>query len=317
MFVRRTAFAGGVLALALVIVTATPARRPPSPGDKQAPTTPTNLRITASSSTSVSLAWDPSTDNTTNWWYCVQLDGSGCFRVNPPQTTFTRSFLTPGGTTSWSVYAIDAAGNRSGNSNAVTFTAPRDTTAPTAPTLTASAVYPSRVYLSWTASTDDTTFEPAYRVYIDGRVVWDSSVYRFFPALHLSPSTTYEFKVDARDNFGNVAQSNVLNITTPPKTDNVAPSAPTNLTLGFQSTSFEEAWLTWGQSTDDTDSPGEILYDVYFNGVRHDDDAVIGSNGTIAYCRTQAGVGPSEIVVRALDTSGNESEPSNVVPFDC
>jgi hypothetical protein len=51
--------------------------------------------------------------------------------------------------------------------------------------------------------------------------------------------------------------------------------------------------------------------------VRHDDDGVIGSGGTIAYCRTAAGAGPTEIVVRAVDTSGNESAPSNVAHFDC
>jgi hypothetical protein len=317
MSVRRFAFAAAVLVLALGFVTATPAKRPPAPGDKQAPTTPTNLEITASSSTSISLAWNASTDNSSNWWYCVQRDGGGCFRVDPPQTTFSMSNLMPGRTTTWTVYAIDAAGNRSGSSNGVTHTTPPDTTAPTAPTLTATAVYPTRVYLSWTASTDSTTREPSYRVFVNGTQVWDSVGYRFFLALHLSPSTAYEFKVDARDQFGNVAHSNVLNITTPPKADDVPPSAPTNLTLGFQSTSFEEAWLTWNQSTDDADSQSEILYDVYFNGVRHDDDGVIGSGGTIAYCRTAAGAGPTEIVVRAVDTSGNESAPSNVAHFDC
>ncbi len=317
MSVRRIAFAGAVLVLALGFVTATPAKRPPAPGDKQAPTTPTNLTITASSSTSISLAWNASTDNSSNWWYCVQRDGGGCIRVDPPTTTFSMSNLMPDRTTTWTVYAIDAAGNRSGSSNGVIHTTPPDTTAPTAPTLTATAVYPTRVYLSWTASTDSTTREPSYRVFVNESQVWDSGGYRFFLALRLSPSTAYEFKVDARDQFGNVAQSNVLNITTPPKTDDVAPSPTTNLALGFQSTSGEEAWLTWNQSTDDTDPQSAILYEVYFNGVRHDGDAAIGSGGTIAYCRNATGAGPTEIVVRAVDTSGNESAPSNVAPFDC
>ena len=316
MSVRSTALAGSVLALAFVLVTAAPAKRPPSPGDKQAPTAPSNLRITASSDSSISLAWNPSTDNSSMWWYCVQRDGGGCFRVDPPQTTFTMTRLMPGRTSIWTVYAIDAAGNRSASSNGVTHTTPPDTTPPTAPTLTASAVYPTRVHLSWTASTDNTTQEPSYRVVMNGNVVvWDSGGYRFFLALRLTPSTPYEFRVEARDQYGNVAQSNVVSVTTPPKTDDEAPTAPTNLALGFQSTSGEEAWLTWGPSTDDSDPQSQILYEVYFNGVRHDGDAAIGSGGTIAYCR--AADGPTEIVVRAVDTSGNESGPSNVVPFDC
>lgn len=315
MSVRTAALAGSVLALALVLIAAAPAKRPPSPGDKQPPTTPTNLRITASSDTSVSLAWNASTDNSANWWYCVQANGASCLRVDQPQTTFTRSELGPGRTTTWTVYAIDAAGNRSGTSNAVTHTTPADTTPPTAPTLTAPTVYPARIMVSWTASTDSSS-NVFYTVYLNGSVLVDWWVHRFAHALHLTPSTTYEFRVDARDSFGNISRSNVVSVTTPPKTDDVAPTAPTNLALGFQS-SQGEAWLSWGQSTDDADPQWAILYDVYFNGVRgHPDDSAIGSGSTIAYCRGLA-TGPTEIVVRAVDTSGNVSAPSNPVILDC
>jgi hypothetical protein len=44
---------------------------------------------------------DPSSDNSANWWYCVQVDGAGCYRVNPPQTTFTHPKLAPDRTTTW------------------------------------------------------------------------------------------------------------------------------------------------------------------------------------------------------------------------
>ena len=71
----------------------------------------------------------------------------------------------------------------------------------------------------------------------------------------------------------------------------------------------------WTQSTDDTDPQSQIRYEVYFNGVQHDDDGAIGGGSTIAYCRSVTG--PAEIVVRAVDTSGNVSGPSNAIPFDC
>jgi hypothetical protein len=314
MPVRSTVLAASALVLALFFVAATPAKRPPSPGDKQAPTTPVNLRITASSATSISLAWDASTDNTTNWWYCVQRDGAGCLRVDPPQRTFTRTNLTPDRTTTWTVYAIDAAGNRSGNSNAVTFTTPPDTTAPSpAPIVSASIIVPTWVHIAWTESVDNVT-QVSYAVLLDGRLVWDSVAYRFFTAFHLEPSSTHEFKVVARDGFGNSVTSNVLTVTTPPKQDDVAPTAPANLTLGFQS-SQGEAWLSWGQSADDTDPQSLIRYEVFFGTFHHDDDGAIGSSGTIAYCREVTGA--TEIVVRAIDTSGNMSAPSNAIPFDC
>jgi hypothetical protein len=65
--VRRAAGAALALVLALVVVGSVAAAKPPKGGggggDKTAPTAPTNLRVTSLSQTSVTLAWDPSTDN--------------------------------------------------------------------------------------------------------------------------------------------------------------------------------------------------------------------------------------------------------------
>jgi chitodextrinase len=299
--------------LAFVLVSAAPAKRPPPPpSDRQAPTTPTNLRITASSATSISLAWNASTDNSTNWWYCVQVDGAGCYRVNPPQTTFTHPKLAPNRTTTWTVVALDSAGNRSGSSNSVTYTTPPDVTPPSPPpTLTATAVYPTRISVSWTASVDNVT-QVFYTLFVDASPYLETIGSRAATVLYLSPSTTYEFKVDARDGYGNIAQSNVLSVTTPAKTDNVAPTPPTNLRFSSE-TAPPEAWLNWDQSTDDTDPQSQILYEVYLNGERFD-DGVIGYGSTVTYCRAE---GPTEIVLRAVDTSGNVSAPSNALLFSC
>jgi chitodextrinase len=167
MPVRRAAFAATVLALALVLVAAAPAAKRP-PRDSTAPTKPTNLRITASSATSISLAWNASSDNSSNWWYCVQVDGAGCFRVDRPQTTFTYPKLAPDRTTTWTVVALDAAGNRSAPSDAVTFTTPPDSTPPSpAPTLSVGTVFPTRISVSWTASVDNTS-QVWYTLLVDG-----------------------------------------------------------------------------------------------------------------------------------------------------
>jgi hypothetical protein len=317
MSLRSTAFATAVLAFALVFVSAAPARKPPppppTPGDKTPPTTPTILRITASSATSISLAWNASTDNSTNWWYCVQTNGAGCFRVDPPRTTFTYPSLAPDRTTTWTVIAIDAAGNRSAPSNSVTYTTPPDTSAPSpAPTLTATSVYPARISVSWSASVDNTNSQVFYGLFVDGSLFSETIGSRAATVLHLSPSTTHEFRVTARDYYGNTAESNVLSITTPAATDTIAPTAPANLTFSSE-TAPPEAWLNWDQSTDDTDPQSQILYDVYLNGVRND-DGVIGYGSTVTYCRAE---GPTEIVLRAVDTSGNVSAPSNQLVLAC
>ena len=218
----------------------------------------------------------------------------------------------PDRTTIWTVVAIDSVGNRSAPSNSVTYTTPPDTTAPSpAPTLTTTSVYPTRVSVSWIASTDNTS-QVFYTLFVDGSLYAESIGYRAWTVLRLSPETTHEFKVTARDSYGNTAQSNVVSVTTPPKTDNVAPTAPTNLRFTSE-TAPPEAWLKWDQSTDDTDPQSQIMYDVYLNGVRNN-DGVIGWDATVTYCRAP---GPTEIVLRAVDTSGNVSAPSNALQFYC
>jgi hypothetical protein len=121
---------------------------------------------------------------------------------------------------------------------------------------------------------------------------------------YLEPSTTHTFY------FGNSVDSNVP--TTLPKTDTVAPSAPTNLRFSFQ-TAPPELWLNWDPSTDDTDSQNLILYETYLNGVLVP-DGVVGGTNTIAYCRD---LGPTTVVLRAVDTSGNRSGPSNELNITC
>jgi hypothetical protein len=311
MSVRRTAWVATLFALAFVFNAAAAA----APRDRTPPTTPTNLRITASGPTSISLAWDKSTDNSTNWWYCVRVDGQGCYRVNPPQTTFTHPKLWPDRTTNWSVIALDAAGNRSGSSNTVTYTTPPDTTPPSPPpTLSATAVYPARIYLNWTESKDNVS-QVWYTLFKDGSPHGSDLIgSRSALLIHLTPSTTYTFRVEARDYFGNIAESNVLSVTTPAATDTVPPAAPSNLRLSSES-SPPEAWLDWDQSTDDTDPQSQILYEVYVNGEFAGESWVIGWDSTITYCRVEGAT--NTIVVRAVDTSGNASPFSNEILFDC
>ena len=307
MSIRRTTLIASALAIGLLFVSAAAA------GRGGAPTTPTNLRITATTDTSISLAWDASRGNTSNWWYCVQRPPTGCFRVNPPQTTFTLGNLAAGQTHSFAVYAINSAGHRSANSNVVSYTTPPDTTPPAPPpNLSLTSVFPTRISVAWTASTDNLT-QVWYTLFVNGSPYASNMIgTRALTLIHLSPETSFEFRVTARDGYGNTAQSNLLSVTTPAVTETVPPTAPTNLTFSPE-TQTPEAWLDWTQSTDNSDPQSQILYDVYLNGVRND-DGVIGGDETVTYCRAP---GPTEIVLRAVDTSGNVSAPSNALHFDC
>src|SRR5215210_7018813 len=168
---RRATGAAVTLVLALAVAGPVAAGKKPAPtsGDKTPPTTPTNLRVTSLTQTSVTLAWDPSTDNS-SFSYSVNKDGQG-FTVPQTQTAYTIDWLSPGRTYTFYVTAVDGALNQSGQSNTVTVTPPRDTTPPTAPVLSGSVRGPSQVSLTWTRSTDDLAEFVGYRISANGVLV--------------------------------------------------------------------------------------------------------------------------------------------------
>ena len=317
MPVRRTALAASVLALVFIAGASAkkpppPPVPPPPPPSDESPTAPTNLRLTVNGPYSITLAWDASNTSSSSWWYCIQRDGQGCIRVDPPQTTFTFSRLWPGTTFNYSVVAITSTGKRSASSNSVTYTTPADTTAPSAPTLSVTGTWPVRVSVAWTASVDDVGSQVWYTLLVNGTSYGADQIgYRSALVLDRAPATTYTLQVTVRDFFGNTNQSNVVSVTTPAVTDRTPPMTPTNLSLSPQA-SAPEIWLEWNQSTDDTDPQSQILYDVYVNGVP--EHLAIGYAEEFVYCRDTE---PTTLTVQAIDTSGNASGHSNEIVFIC
>jgi len=313
---RRAAGAALALVFALIFVAAAPAKKPPPPptGDTTPPTTPTNLQATSVGYKSVTLAWNPSTDNSGSVTYVVYKDGQG-FTVPQGQTTYTIDWLSAGRTYSFYVRANDKALNQSGSSNTVTVTTLADTTPPAPPTLTGSVRGPSQVSLSWTRSTDDLSDFVGYRIFANGvqvtqHVNWygeTSVVLR-----HLTPATTYAFTVQARDAGGNTAESNAVTLTTDASSDVTPPSAPTNVRIvdGF----CNEFWVGWTESTDETDAELAIEYEIYVNGVLSPLPVGAGIDRDFVY---GAASGESIFTVKAVDRAGNTSEASNSVTEIC
>jgi chitodextrinase len=290
-------------------------RKPPTTttttaGDKTAPTAPTNLRVTATTTTSVTLAWNPSTDNTGTFSYVVRQDDRLSWTVSQTQTSYTLGWLSPGRTYSFFVYAVDKSLNTSSPSNTVTAATQPDVVAPSAPVLSVPDVSPSQVWLAWTESTDDLpSSSVGYSVFVNGSLAtglnWID--HRRASLRHLAPGTTYAFTVTARDGSGNTTDSNTVSVTTPASTDTVAPSAPTNLHIEFDQ-GCAEVWLAWNQSSDDVDAQSAIEYEVYVNGALSPLAVDVGVGRSFAYGTID---GLNSFVVRAVDRSGNTSAPSN------
>ncbi|MYV57040.1 hemagglutinin protein [Streptomyces sp. SID3212] len=91
-----------------------------SGSDTTAPSAPGDLRSAGTTSTSVSLAWNPSTDNVGVTGY--QIHRGGQLAATTAGTTHTDSGLTPATAYSYTVRAVDAAGNTSPASATLTAT---------------------------------------------------------------------------------------------------------------------------------------------------------------------------------------------------
>jgi chitodextrinase len=313
MFFRTTGLAVGatllIVAFGASAVGAGVTRR-----DRTPPTTPTNLRITATTDTTISLAWNASADNSGNFSYRVtESSPFNTYAVAVPQTrttiTFTR--LWPQQTYRYTVFAVDAAGNRSGDSNTVSYTVPADVTPPTpAPQLTVTPISPARAGFSWTQSRDNVS-QVRYTLYANGIPRASLFDYTHHTDFDLTPATTYEFQVIASDVFGNAVEGNTVTMTMPSTTDTVPPTAPTNLTGAAIE---NEVHMNWGLSTDNADPQSVILYEFYLNGVTNPDNVAFGSSGFV-YCREASGF--TTVVARAVDSSGNRSAPSNEIIVQC
>ena len=93
--------------------------------DTEAPTTPTNLIVTGSTSSTISLSWTDSTDNIMVATYDIYLDGT--LKTSSSSNSITVTGLNPSTTYSFYVKAKDAAGNTSSQSNTTTGTTTENT----------------------------------------------------------------------------------------------------------------------------------------------------------------------------------------------
>src|SRR5437763_16996386 len=98
-------------------------RKPaPAPADTIAPATPTGLAASAVTSTSLTLSWSPASDNVGVTGYRVYRDGT--LVASPGGTSVSITGLLASVLYSFTVSAVDAAGNASASSAPLSVTTP-------------------------------------------------------------------------------------------------------------------------------------------------------------------------------------------------
>src|SRR5687768_13863391 len=164
---RQSASIPAAIAIALFLTAVFGASPASAARDRVPPTAPTNLSVTAKTPFSVSLAWNPSSDNSGKLSYVVHASNGQNALLSQATTAFTfTDGLQSRMSYSFYVYAVDAAGNRSKNSNTVSALLPADTTPPTTPVLAVTDVGATHVSLLWSAQEDGPWI--FYQVYLNG-----------------------------------------------------------------------------------------------------------------------------------------------------
>ena len=188
-------------------------------------TTPTTAPTLSTSSSPLTLGGTASDDVSVMSvaWSNATTGGGG---PASGTTSWSASVPLKAGSNLISVTAKDAANNAGTDTITVTYTPP-DTTAPSVPTLTATAASCNQINLSWTASTDNAGGSglKGYNVYRGGAFLKQVLA----PATStsdsgLAPSAAYSYAVSAVDNANNEsAKSNTAITNTTACADTTAP----------------------------------------------------------------------------------------------
>ena len=265
--------------------------------DSTPPTTPSNLRASSKTPSSVDLVWDSASDNDGISYRNIYMDGDLIKEVSG--TSGTVSGLSEITQYKFTVTAVDNSGNESASSNLIRVTT-ADGTAPTAPSnLRDTNKTGTMIDLSWDGSTDNVGVE-SYNVYVDG--AQSMNVASTSTTIDgLSVATTYQLEVTALDGAGNEsAKSPSISVTTD---DTIAPKPPSNLSVNGSTTTSVD--LIWDPATDNDTLDH---YDIYMDGSQLMEVSGTTTSATISNLLPANNY---SFIVTGTDTNSNESANSN------
>lgn len=234
--------------------------------DTTPPSVPTGLTATAISSTQINLSWNASTDNVAVTGYQVFRNGT---QVGPSTTTtFSDTGLSPSTSYSYTVRAVDASTNPSGQSQpASATTLTPDTTLPTATITAPTGSVPISGMVTISANASDNVGVSGVTFLVDNVVVGGgedaTSPYSVIWDTTTVPNGVHTIMARARDTSGNLGNSVPVSVT-------VSNTQQSGLVAAY---SFDE-----GAGTIVNDSSGQGNAGTLNNGVAW----VPGKNGRAA-----------------------------------
>ena len=180
--------------------------------DTEAPSVPSGLTVTNTTTYSIDLSWTASTDNIGVSSYDVYVDGN--LEASTSNVNYTITGLSSNITYDLTVSARDIADNVSPQSAPLTVVTQEDTEAPSVPmNIVISDETDVSFKITWDPSTDNTEVIH-YNIYMDN-IFYDMINISSYTVYHLTASTTYSVTLEAVDGLNNTsAQSVPVNATT-------------------------------------------------------------------------------------------------------
>jgi chitodextrinase len=251
-------------------------------GDTTAPVAPGSLRAIGATAQQVDLAWDPATDpgSGIREYRIVRAD-NGRERI-ATTTLFHDTMDIAGGVTySYTVVAVDGAGNSSRPSPTLEVTTPAsdaaacaiDTAAPTRPAnVRATAVTATTVTLEWDAATDSGGCGLAgYQLLRDGEDTGITAAGTVVTEDGLEPNRSYVYSIVARDNAMNESTASagvtVVTLARPVQTQSPCELSPPQSLHGTGKTHHSVS-LAWSPPTDDRHLDRYLIYRAAISSAR-------------------------------------------------
>jgi len=180
--------------------------------DTEAPSVPSGLTVTNTTTYSIDLSWTASTDNIGVSSYDVYVDGN--LEASTSNINYTITGLSSNITYDLTVSARDIADNVSPQSAPLTVVTQEDTEAPSVPmNIVISDETDVSFKITWDPSTDNTEVIH-YNIYMDN-IFYDMINISSYTVYDLTASTTYSVTLEAVDGLNNTsAQSVPVNATT-------------------------------------------------------------------------------------------------------
>lgn len=169
-----------------------------TPADTTAPSVPAGLNA-AASKTSISLTWNPSTDNVGVAGYNIYRNGQLLIYI-ANETYYDDAGVTVGTEYYYEISALDSSGNESALSTKTLAIIPT-AGAPSTPTGLAATASKTSIFLIWNPSTDDVGVA-GYKVYRDGNFI-ASVAGTSFEDTGRTAGIQYCYNVSAYDADGN------------------------------------------------------------------------------------------------------------------